>query len=184
MRQPTRKTAVLIAIPVVLVVAQVAFVAAIPEEEQPAQQQSQEIRCPGEQMGVQATGEYLNRPVPEFVVNGEPWGGAYWQPGMRSYWHCHTGGQLLIVWEGEGRTQKRGERMQSLHKGESSWAGPGEEHWHGGGTTIAGQFLQGSPTPSTTLWMEEVSDTDYIGNGIGMDTRAEFLRTGVREQSR
>jgi hypothetical protein len=30
--------------------------------------------------------------------------------------------------------------------------------------------------------MEEVSETDYVGNDIGMATRAEFLRTGVREQ--
>lgn len=181
MRQPTRKIAVLSAIPVVLVTAQIAFVAAIPEE---APQQAQEIRCPGEQMGVQATGEYVNRPVPEFVVNGEPWGGAYWQAGMRSYWHCHTGGQLLIVWEGEGRTQKRGDRVMTLRKGESSWAGPGEEHWHGSAPHAAAQYLQGSPRPSTTLWMEEVSEADYLGNGIGMETRAEFLRTGVREQPR
>jgi hypothetical protein len=30
--------------------------------------------------------------------------------------------------------------------------------------------------------MEEVGDVDYMGNGIGVETRAEFLRTGVREQ--
>lgn len=164
-----------------LIVAQVALVAAtFPSDEE----QVPGPTCPGATMAVQATGVYVNRPVPEWVINGEPWGGAYWEPGMRSYWHCHTAGQMLIVWEGEGRTQKRGQRMQTLHKGESSWAGPGEEHWHGGGTTTAGQFLQGSPTPSQTLWMEEVSDTDYLGNGLGLETRAEFLRTGVREQPR
>jgi hypothetical protein len=164
-----------------LVIAQVVLVAATFPTEEPAQQPP---TCPGATMAVQATGVYVNRPVPEWVVNGEPWGGAFWEPGMRSYWHCHTAGQLLVVWEGEGRTQKRGQRMQTLHKGESSWAGPGEEHWHGGGTTTAGQFLQGSPTPSQTLWMEEVADADYLGNGLGLETRAEFLRTGVRERPR
>ncbi|MBM4183172.1 MAG: cupin domain-containing protein [Gemmatimonadetes bacterium] len=163
-----------------LIASQVVLVAATSA---PAEQ-AQEPTCPGETMGVQATGVYVNRPVPEFVVNGEPWGGAYWEGGMRSYWHCHTAGQLLHVWEGEGRTQKRGERMRTLHKGDSDWAGPGEEHWHGAAAHTHAQFLQGSPTPSQTLWMEEVSETDYMGNGIGMETRAEFLRTGVREQPR
>ena len=49
---------------------------------------------------------------------------------------------------------------------------------------VAANIRQSLPTPSQTLWMEEVSDTDYMGNGIGMETRAEFLRTGVREQPR
>ncbi|MEQ1855226.1 MAG: hypothetical protein ABL963_02085 [Longimicrobiales bacterium] len=163
-----------------LVAVQLVLVAAVT----PPEQQAQEPTCPGATMAVQATGVYVNRPVPEWVINGEPWGGAYWEAGMRSYWHCHTAGQLLHVWEGEGRTQKRGERMRTLHAGEGDWAKPGEEHWHGGAAHTHAQFLQGSPTPSTTLWMEEVSETDYMGNGIGMETRAEFLRTGVREQPR
>jgi hypothetical protein len=163
-----------------LVLTQVVLVAATSAPEQ----QAQAPTCPGETMAVQATGVYANRPVPAFVVNGEPWGGAFWEAGMRSYWHCHTAGQLLHVWEGEGRTQKRGERMRTLHAGEGDWAKPGEEHWHGSAVHTHAQFLQGSPTPSQTLWMEEVSETDYMGNGIGMETRAEFLRTGVREQPR
>jgi hypothetical protein len=31
--------------------------------------------------------------------------------------------------------------------------------------------------------MEEVGDPDFLGNEIGMTTRADFLRTGVREWS-
>jgi hypothetical protein len=172
-----RRTASLIAIPATLISGQIALVAAT------APEQAQEgPGCPGEPMAVQATGVYQNRPVPEIVINGQPWGGAYWEEGMRSYWHCHTAGQLLVVWEGEGRTQKRGERMRTLRAGESDFARPGEEHWHGAAEHTTAQYLQVSPTPSSTLWMEEVSDTDYRGNGIGMETRAEFLRTGVREQ--
>jgi hypothetical protein len=172
-----RRSATLLAVPAALIAGQIALVAAT------APDQAQEgPGCPGEPMAVQATGVYQNRPVPEVVINGEPWGGAYWEAGMRSYWHCHTAGQLLVVWEGEGRTQKRGERVRTLHPGESDFAGPGEEHWHGAATNGHAQYLQVTPTPSRTLWMEEVSETDYLGNAIGMETRAEFLRTGVREQ--
>ena len=61
--------------------------------------------------------------------------------------------------------------------------GPWEEHWHGGAPDEHGHYLQVSIQPTGTYWMEEVSDADYLGNGIGMATRAEFLRTGVREQN-
>jgi hypothetical protein len=30
--------------------------------------------------------------------------------------------------------------------------------------------------------MEEVSEDDYLGNDIGINSRNEFLRTGVPEQ--
>ena len=72
--------------------------------------------CPGERSGVLATGEYRSAPVEEVVINGEPWGGANWAAGHRSYWHCHRGGQILLMWEGEGRIQNRGERIRILQQ--------------------------------------------------------------------
>ena len=50
--------------------------------------------CPGEQMTIQATGVYTQKPVEEIMINGKPAPGAIWSAGMRSYWHCHAGGQL------------------------------------------------------------------------------------------
>ena len=150
---------------------------------QPAGNEGQES-CPGERMETQVTGgEYQGRTVPEAVVNGEPWGGAYFEAGVRSYWHCHPGGQILVAWEGEGRVQKRGQRARALHPGESEYARPWEEHWHGGSPVAAAQYLQVSLQPTGTLWMEEVGQDDYLGNDIGITSRNEFLRTGVREQS-
>ena len=149
---------------------------------QPAGGPSAQEGCPGEQIGVQITGgEYDGRLVPEAVINGEPWGGAYFEPGRRSYWHCHAGGQILVVWEGEGRVQKRGERARTLNPGESEFARPWEEHWHGASASGAVQYLQVSLQPTGTLWMEEVSGDDYLGNDVGIRSRDEFLRTGVRE---
>ena len=175
-----RKLLPLLAVPTVLVVVQIALVAA--SAPGAAQEAQEGPGCPGEQMSVQATGVYQSRPVPDVVINGEPWSGAYWEAGMRSYWHCHAGGQLLVVWEGEGRIQKRGERMRTLHPGQSDLARPWEEHWHGAAPHTAAQYLQVSVQPTGTYWMEEVAETDYLGNGIGMETRAEFLRTGERAQ--
>jgi hypothetical protein len=174
----THKVLSMLAVPGALILGQIALLAATaPEAEQEAP------GCPGQQMSsVQATGVYQSRPVPEVVINGEPWAGAYWESGMRSYWHCHAGGQLLVVWEGEGRIQKRGERMRTLYPGQSDLARPWEEHWHGAAPHTDAQYLQVSVQPTGTYWMEEVSEADHLGNDIGMATRAEFLRTGVREQ--
>lgn len=173
----------MIAVPCLLVLAQLGLVSVSRSAEPTAvlAAEQQAPGCPGETMAVQATGVYRSQPVPEVVINGEPWAGAFWEAGMRSYWHCHAGGQLLVVFEGEGRTQTRGERMQTLHRGESSMVGPWEEHWHGSAPDSDAQYLQVSIQPTGTYWMEEVGDPDYLGNEIGMTTRGDFLRTGVRE---
>ena len=139
--------------------------------------------CPGQPMAVQATGVYTPKPVPEIVINGQPAPGAIWQPGMRSYWHCHAGGQIMMLFDGVGRVQKRGERIRILHKGDTEYAGPGMEHWHGAAPDASAQFFQTSIGVTTTLWMEEVGRDDYLGNDTGITSRNEFLRTGVRKKS-
>ena len=138
--------------------------------------------CPGQPMAVQATGVYTPKPVPDIVINGKPAPGAIWQPGMRSYWHCHGGGgQVLMLHEGVGRVQKRGERARTLHKGDTEFAGPGVEHWHGAAADASAHFFQTTIGTGQTLWMEEVGRDDYLGNDIGITSRNEFLRTGVRQ---
>ena len=139
--------------------------------------------CPGQAMAVQATGVYTQKPVPEIVINGQPAPGAIWQPGMRSYWHCHAGGQIMMLFDGTGRVQKRGERIRTLHKGDTEYAGPGIEHWHGAAPDASAHFFQTSIGTGPTLWMEEVGKDDYLGNDIGITSRNEFLRSGVRKKS-
>jgi quercetin dioxygenase-like cupin family protein len=97
--------------------------------------------------------------------------GTWWEAGARSYWHCHPGGQFLIVMEGKGRAQKRGERMRDLNVGGIEYAGPWVEHWHGAPPDTSVQYLQVALQPTGTLWMEEVSQDDYLGNDIGIRTR-------------
>jgi hypothetical protein len=138
--------------------------------------------CPGQPMPVQATGVYTPKPVPDIVINGQPAPGAIWQPGMRSYWHCHAGGQVMMLDEGVGRVQKRGERVRTLHRGDTEYAGPGVEHWHGAAPDTSALFFQTSIGVTTAFWMEEVGRDDYLGNDIGITSRNEFLRTGVRKK--
>ena len=138
--------------------------------------------CPGQAMSVQATGAYTPKPVAEIVINGQPAPGAIWQPGERSFWHCHAGGQIMMLFDGTGRVQQRGQKARTLHKGDTEYAGSGVEHWHGAMPDTTAHFYQTSIGSGPTLWMEEVGRDDYLGNDIGISTRNEFLATGVRKQ--
>lgn len=138
--------------------------------------------CPGQTMAVQATGVYTPKPVPGITINGQPAPGAIWEPGMRSYWHCHEGGQVMMLHEGVGRIQQRGQRIRVLHKGDTEYAGPGVEHWHGAAPDASAHFFQTITGPGRTLWMEEVGLDDYLGNDLGITSRNEFIRTGVRQK--
>jgi len=53
------------------------------------------------------------------------------EDGARTHWHSHSGGQVLHVVQGRGRTQARGERVVDLAPGDLVSVPPGEEHWHG-----------------------------------------------------
>ena len=43
-------------------------------------------------------------------------GNVYFEPGARSNWHLHPSGQILIITDGEGHHQIKGEPKQLLKK--------------------------------------------------------------------
>ncbi|MGP6175067.1 cupin domain-containing protein [Corynebacterium sp. A21] len=51
--------------------------------------------------------------------------------GARTNWHTHQVGQLIIIVEGEGLFQEEGQPARLIQTGETAWAGPGVNHWHG-----------------------------------------------------
>ena len=79
--------------------------------------------------------------------------------GSRSNWHTHTDGQLLMVEEGGGRTQVRGQPLQVMEPGQPWWTDAGVEHWHGAG--LDEDALQMTIYSGTVNWMEPVSDEVY-----------------------
>jgi hypothetical protein len=144
----------------------------------------QEPACPGGPLQNFVTGTSESGVLsPEAMANGAPLRGRWWEAGSRSFWHCHGGGQYIIIMEGVGRVQQRGERMRELHVGEIEFARPGVEHWHGASaTTRARHINQGLSIGGGrgTFWMEEVSTADYTGNDNGIRSRTRYLETGVR----
>ena len=85
------------------------------------------VMCPGEAMPVQATGNYTPNTVSDITINGKPAPGAIWSAGHRSYWHCHAGGQIMMLDEGVGRVQKRGEKIEKYKASGDIGEGDGEK---------------------------------------------------------
>ena len=89
----------------------------------------------------------------------------HFEPGARAAWHSHPHGQTLIVTEGVGVIQRKGEPIQLIKKGEVVWTEPNEEHWHGGSanssmTHLAIQELDDQGNLAT--WGKHVTDEEYI----------------------
>jgi len=81
-------------------------------------------------------------------------------PGARTKWHSHEGGQLLLVEEGIGHTQVRGEPVQEIKPGQAVFSPRGATHWHGSAPTQSAKLYQISR--GETTWLEEVSEKDYL----------------------
>ena len=85
------------------------------------------------------------------------------EPGARTNWHKHPGGQVLLVTEGTGYYQVRGKSIQVLHTGDVIKCSPNVEHWHGATptsqmthTAITTNAEKGGP-----VWLQKVTDLDY-----------------------
>lgn len=85
------------------------------------------------------------------------------EQGARNNWHTHPGGQILIVTEGVGYFQERGQPIRLIRQGEVVHVPPDVEHWHGASpdsefTHIA---INTNTQKGIVLWMERVTDEEY-----------------------
>jgi len=88
----------------------------------------------------------------------------WFEPGARTAWHNHPGGQLLFVEKGRARVQERGGMRHELGVGESHYSAPGIDHWHG--ATPDSEFTQvalGRGDAAETVWLDKVTDDEYAG---------------------
>lgn len=81
--------------------------------------------------------------------------------GVRSSWHSHTWGQLLMIEEGIGLHQIRGRAIEEFHPGEPFWTPSGVEHWHGAHPDI--DAMQLTIYEGTVNWLEPTTDEQYGG---------------------
>ena len=78
-----------------------------------------------------------------------------YEPGARTYWHSHSGGQMLYVVEGDGWVQTRDEPPRRVGAGDAISFAPGEVHWHG--ATADAPMAHVTFTAGKPTWLEEAA---------------------------
>jgi quercetin dioxygenase-like cupin family protein len=105
------------------------------------------------------TGTVWGDPVLPTTEEGNTINSVTFTPGARTYWHRHTGGQILVVTAGLGWVCPHGEKPQLIRAGDVVWVPPGERHWHGGTADTVLTHL--AISIGRTTWLDEVSEDDY-----------------------
>lgn len=90
-------------------------------------------------------------------------GNVYFEPGARSNWHTHPGGQILIITDGKGYHQIEGKPVDTLRKGDVVKCPPETKHWHGASADTGMQQIYIVPNTEKGIvnWMEAVTDEQY-----------------------
>jgi quercetin dioxygenase-like cupin family protein len=86
----------------------------------------------------------------------------YFSPGGRTHWHRHEGGQVMHISSGEGWVASRKEAVQ-VRKGDTVWAPPGEEHWHGAAEDAF--MVHVAVSLGATEWLGPVTEQEFNSAG-------------------
>ena len=90
--------------------------------------------------------------------------------GVRSSWHTHTWGQLLMIEEGVGLHQIRGRTIEEFYPGEPYWTPADVEHWHGAHPDQ--DALQLTIYEGNVEWLDPVTDAQYSGLRVRPQSRS------------
>ncbi|HEY6978408.1 MAG TPA: cupin domain-containing protein [Chitinophagaceae bacterium] len=90
-------------------------------------------------------------------------GNVYFEPGARSNWHIHPAGQILIITDGVGYHQIKGQPKQTLHKGDVVKCPPNVEHWHGASpdSGLQQMYILSKTEKGIVQWLQPVTDAEY-----------------------
>lgn len=90
-------------------------------------------------------------------------GNVYFEPGARSNWHSHPGGQILIITDGVGYHQLEGKPVDTIRKGDVIKCPPNLNHWHGASAEKGLQQIYLVPNTEKGIvdWKEAVTEEEY-----------------------
>lgn len=90
-------------------------------------------------------------------------GNVTFEPGARTNWHKHPGGQILLVTDGQGYYQEKGKPAQHIRKGDVVRIPPDTEHWHGAAPNSSLTHIAISPNTDkgNVVWLLPVTDNEY-----------------------
>ena len=90
-------------------------------------------------------------------------GSVTFEAGARTHWHTHPKGQVLIITEGEGFYQEKGNPAQRIKKGDVVNIPENIVHWHG--ASANSQFVHIAITnykgDKNVVWLKPVTDEEY-----------------------
>jgi quercetin dioxygenase-like cupin family protein len=105
---------------------------------------------------------YLKMIMDADSLNPTSVGSVTFEPGARTKWHMHPGGQILLAIDGVGYYQEKGQPKKILRKGDVIKCPTNVPHWHGASADTA--FVQVAITNrhlGETVWLHEVTDDEY-----------------------
>ena len=83
----------------------------------------------------------------------------YFPAGVRTRWHSHEGGQIILVEDGVGLYQEKGGPVVELRAGETRYCPPGVVHWHGASPKEGG--TQFNISRGGITWGDVVTDEEF-----------------------
>lgn len=89
---------------------------------------------------------------------------ATFEAGARLDWHQHPGGQVLLITDGVGFYQEKGQPRQTVHKGEVVKCAPNIPHWHGATPDqgVAYIAVSGNIKSGKTVWLQKLTEAEYL----------------------
>ena len=101
--------------------------------------------------------------VPNDNVYNTLMGNVYFEPGARSNWHIHPAGQILVITDGEGYHQIKGQTRQTIKKGDVIKCPPNVMHWHGASPDTGMQqlYILSNTEKGIVQWLHPVTDAEY-----------------------
>ena len=90
-------------------------------------------------------------------------GNVYFEAGARTNWHTHPSGQILMITDGIGYHQVKGQPRQTMKKGDIVKCPANILHWHGASAETGVQQLYILPKTEKGIvtWMQKVTDEEY-----------------------
>ena len=100
--------------------------------------------------------------TPDDIYNSSI-GNVIFEPGARTNWHNHPGGQILLVTDGKGFYQEKGKPAQPIQKGDVVRIPPDTEHWHGAssGSSLTHIAISPNQQKGNVEWLHPLTDVEY-----------------------
>ena len=101
-------------------------------------------------------------------------------PNTKLAWHHHPGGQILIITDGVGYYQEKGQTRQVVRTGDVIKCAPGVEHWHGAAVESRMTYVAISPAQKgPTVWGQPVTDAEYASPATDRRTPRSARKAGA-----